>query len=101
MESLKRLVGLTIKDIVKLHDYLQLYLSDGTIVTIYNNYSFKKKSGELFEKKKIVSVSETKDSIDFTIENVGNIIVSLNDEAFNGPEALELSKKNQPTIIWS
>jgi hypothetical protein len=101
MKSLKHLVGLIVEGISKSHDYLQLFLDDGTVITIYNNYTFNKTSKEIFEKNKIISINETKDKIEFTIENTGDIIVSLKDDDYNGPEAIELSKKNQPTIVWS
>jgi len=100
MDVLQILVGSIIQMVEIIHDYLQLTFTDGTILNIYNKYQYDGESVLTFEGKKLISAIETDIKIILDIEDGGKIEVGLLDEDYNGPEAMELIRKDEPPVVW-
>ncbi len=100
MEALQILVGLIIKKVEVLQDYVQLIFSDNTILNIFNKYQYDGSSVLVLEGKKLVSAIETKIKIVFEFKDSGKLTVSLLNKDYNGPEAIELIREGEPSVIW-
>ncbi len=100
MGVLQILVGLIIKKVEVIQDYFQLIFADSMILNIYNRYQYDGGSVLALEGKKLVSVIETNNKIVLDFEDSGKLTVSLLDEDYNGPEAIELIRKGEPPVVW-
>ena len=100
MGALQILVGLIIKKVQVVQDYCQLIFDDNTILNIYNKYQYDGSSVLALEGKKLVSVIETNNNVVLDFDDNGNLTVSLLDEDYNGPEAIELIRKGEPPVVW-
>ncbi len=100
---LERLIGLTAVQATKLHDYLQLKFSDGTILNINNRYKLVGTSDgiECVIGKLVSGVKADERSIRIVFFGGMSLLVGLNEEDFNSPEAMEMYAAGSPPIIWN
>ncbi len=101
MAALQILIGLIISKIEEVHDYIQLVFSDGTTLSIFNNYYCDGSSVLSIEGKKIKSVEEKDRKVVITFEDGGCISVGMTDDDYNGPEAMVLRREEESPIVWS
>lgn len=81
-------------------DYLQIYFSGG-VLNIYNSYSLAGASLGSLVGKKLRSVTEDLEVIELKFDNLAVITIDMKPEAFNGPEAMQLLRDGEITVIWS
>lgn len=101
MAALQILIGLIISKIEEVHDYIQVVFSDGTTLSIFNNYVY---DGELItgiEGRKVKSVEESGDRVLIIFDNSEAISIGLKDEDYNGPEAMVLNQEGKSPVVWS
>lgn len=101
MTALQILIGLTISKIEEVHDYIQLVFSDGTTLSIFNNYYYDGGSVLAIEGKKIKSVEEVGSKVVIAFEDGGCMSVGMTDDDYNGPEAMVLRREGEPPVVWS
>lgn len=101
MMALDILIGLLIKQITQIEDYIQIGFDNGIILNVFNSYSYD--GGVLFNitNAEVVSVTELQDYIEIKINDSGVLKVDLTDEAYQGPEALALIREGEPPVIWN
>ena len=96
------LVGIAVTDALKVRDYVQLLFERDIVLTIYNefkllnNHDVSSLSGA-----KLVKVEEKPEAVILYFSNGTRLHIDLRDEAYNGPEALELRVPGQPTVVWN
>ena len=100
MDISKIMVGLIIKKIVEVHDYLQINFFNGMTLNIYNKYLYDYGPISSIEGKEIRSVVEADNEVVFRFRDCSALIVGLQNEDYNGPEAMELKRKDEPPIVW-
>ncbi|WP_078124789.1 hypothetical protein [Leptospira alexanderi] len=100
MNPLQLLIGSIVKEVIFIEDYLQIKFTDNTIININNNFKFNGENLKSIEEKELTLVIENNSGIDLNFK--GNLIVSISllDEDYNCPEAIELYRKGKPPIIW-
>lgn len=100
---LDKLVSLSVTEVIQVHDYVQLLFSDGTVLNIYNDYRCEPSGQDCLAIKGqiILSVQETATSAEITAINEARVIVDLSDEAYSGPEAMQLCVPGKPIVIWN
>lgn len=101
---LHQLVGQSVRKVVPLHDYLQIYFDQGGILNIYNRYQiFVRCEGDVlsFVEKKATDIMEEPKAITFTFGADHSIRVFLLDADYRGPEAMEFIEKDGSRSIWS
>lgn len=81
-----------------------LFFENGACLSIYNSFYLKNINEE--EKGKIVgsyikNVEQLEKLIILHLENNVDIIIKMDNDAYNGPEAMQLTSPNAPTIIWN
>lgn len=81
-----------------------LFFENGACLSIYNDFYLKNiKEGE---KGKIIGshiehIEELDKTIILRLENNIEIIIKMDDDSYSGPEAMQLTLPNAPTIIWN
>ena len=50
---------------------------------------------------KLLNIEEDQNKLIFHFSNGADLVIDLHDEAYNGPEALELHIPGQPTLVWN
>ncbi|NOH29413.1 hypothetical protein [Vibrio mediterranei] len=101
MADLQILIGLIIGKIEKVHDYIQVVFSDGTILSIFNNYVYDGDSVLSIEGNTVSAVEESVNSVVIIFEGGKSLTVGLNNEDYNGPEAMVLRQEGKSPVIWN
>jgi hypothetical protein len=100
MAALQVLIGLVINKIEEVHDYIQIVFTDGTVLSIFNNYVYDAGSVVELEGKEVKFAEEPCDTILIVFDDDSFVCVGLNDDDYNGPEAMVLKQEGKPPIIW-
>lgn len=101
MTALDILIGLFVQRIEKVHDYVQVIFSDGTVLNIFNSYSYDGVSLLDISDVKVIKADELEEEININLENSGVLSINLKEGAYNGPEAMVLIRESKPTVVWS
>jgi hypothetical protein len=101
MISLQILIGLIIKQIKTVHDYIQVMFSDGTILSVYNKYHYDGGSVLDVGGMKVESVEEAESEIVITLDDGGVLSIGMTDDDYNGPKAMVLSREGESPVIWN
>ena len=101
MATLQILIGLIIGKIEEVHDYVQVVFSDGTALSIFNNYVYDGGSVLSIEGKTVRSVEESDSAVIISFEGGESLAIGLNDDDYNGPEAMVLRKEGKPPVVWN
>lgn len=101
MAALQILIGLIISKIEEVHDYIQIVFSDGTTLSIFNNYYYDVGSVHAIEGKKVKSVEEAGNKIAITFEDDECLSIGMADDDYNGPEAMVLRRECEPPVVWN
>lgn len=101
MTALHILIGLFIQRIESIHDYIQVVFSDGSVLSIFNTYSYD--GASLFDVSdvKVIDVSELEEIVTIKLEHGGVLLIDLKEDAYNGPEAMVLIRESEPPVVWS
>lgn len=101
MAALQILIGLIIVNIEKVHDYIQVVFSDSTTLSIFNNYVYDGGSVLGIEGKTVRSVEESASSVVILFESGESLSIGLDDDDYNGPEAMVLGQKGKSLVVWN
>ena len=96
------LVGMVVTDALKVHDYVQLLFEKDISLNIYN--AWRLCNGDdlrVLNGATLLKVEEKPDTLIFSFSNGKRLDIDLCDDAYNGPEALELHIPGQPTVVWN
>ena len=102
--KLKKICGLTIKDAELTLGDLGISFSDGTSLAIYNMVNlvgFTMNDASMISGKAVVDVIESEHKIRIILKTNLAIEIDMNDEAYNGPEAIQLRVPGEPIVIWN
>ena len=100
--QLDALVGMVVTGALKVYDYVQLFFEKDISVNIYN--ALRLFNGEELRALKgatLLQVEEKPEKLIFYFSNGQRLDIDLCDDAYNGPEALELNIPGQPTVVWN
>ena len=100
--KLEVLVGLSVTGVLKIHDYVQLFFEQDITLNIYNDYRLEN-SADIMSLKdaKVEKIEERQDELILYFLEAKHLHIDLRDEAYNGPEALQLNVPGEPTVIWN
>lgn len=102
MESkLSHLVYKKIQEVRVVEDYLQLVFINNSVLNIYNSYRYNGECISSIKTQEIISINENNEQITLSFSNKFCLIISLKDDDYKSPEAIELIKKGKETIIWN
>lgn len=101
MKALKILIGLIVGKIEEIHDYIQIVFSDGTTLSVFNNYYYDGDSVHTIEGKKVRSIEESGEKIILLFEDDGCVSIGMGDEDYNGPEAMVLRREGESPVVWN
>ena len=101
MNALQILIGLSISKIEKVQDYIQIIFLDGSILSIFNSYVYDGKVLKDIEGKSIMSTEESKSFMIIHFNSGHSLSVGLNEDDFNGPEAMTLKQDGKPLVVMS
>ncbi len=96
------LVGMVVTDALKVYDYVQLLFEQDIALNIYN--ALRLCNGDdlrALNGATLLKVEEKPDTLIFSFSNGQRLDIDLGDDAYNGPEALELNIPGQPTVVWN
>lgn len=95
--------GLIVTEAEEVHDYLQLAFGDQIGLSIYNEVSLTPESmrWEQLVGNTVLSVAEEDSFIELTFLDGVRICIDMRPQAWHGPEALQLNRQGQPTVIWN
>lgn len=101
MAALQILIGLIVSKVEKVSDYIQVVFSDGTTLSIFNNYAYDGDSIHDIEGKTVRFVEEPDDSVIIFFESGESLSIGLDDDDYNGPEAMVLKREGESLVVWS
>ena len=96
------LVGMVVTDALKVYDYVQLLFEQDISLNIYN--TLRLCNGDdlrALNGATLLKVEEKPETLIFSFSNGQRLDIDLYDDAYNGPEALELNVPGQPTVVWN
>lgn len=100
---MNRLIGLTVTEANKVHDYLQLRFGDSATLNINNKY--KLSSGaediECVTGHAVLDVKANALFIEIVFIDSCSLIIGLGEDDYNGPEAVEMYVSGCSPIIWN
>jgi hypothetical protein len=100
--DLNTLEGMVIENVLKIHDYVQILFEKDIVLSIYNEYKLSYNDNIGFLKgTKLARVEESPNRIILYFSNGISLDINLHDEAYNGPEALELYIPGRPAVVWN
>jgi len=100
--KLEVLVGLSVTGVLKIHDYVQLCFEKDITLNIYNDYRLENGADIISLKDaKVKKIEEERDELILYLSEAKHLHIDLRDEAYNGPEALQLNVPGEPTVIWN
>jgi hypothetical protein len=84
----------------QVHDYLQLQFGNGDVLNVFNTYNLE--SGSDFRSligQYVTGVNEDDSCVQLKM-GMSQLNVSLSDDAFSGPEAMEYIPLSGSRVIW-
>ena len=100
--KLDALVGMAVPDVLKVHDYVQLLFEKDLSLNIYNVLRLCNDDDlRALNGATLLKVEEKPETLIFSFSNGQRLAIDLGDDAYNGPEALELNVPGQPTVVWN
>jgi hypothetical protein len=102
--SLRALEGLTVRSIRREDGCLQVEFERGVGLSIYNRCSLRGIDDGVVEELEgavVERASETKTNAQLEFSGGRAIEIDLRDDAFNGPEAMQLTIPGEPTVVWN
>ena len=94
------LVDMIVTDALKVYDYVQLFFEKDISLNIYNALRlFNGEDLRALNGATLLTVEEKPDQLIFYFSNGQRLAMDLCDDAYNGPEALELNIPGQPTVV--
>jgi hypothetical protein len=104
MESpLNCLVGQMITSAEEVHDYVQIGFGEKIGISIYNKFKTSPASTKIdkFVGKNVASVAVNDDVIEILTTDGSKISIDMTNDAWQGPEALQLDRIGFPTVVWN
>ena len=100
---LHSLEGLSVTNVVQLHGYIQLRFGDEIGMSIYNDVSVTPSAIRIdgLVGKMVISITEQEDCINIRFLDGSQLRIEMRQEAYKGPEAIELHRKGFPPVIWN
>jgi len=96
------LVGMVVTDALQVHDYVQLLFEKDVSLNIYNGWRLCNGDDlRALNGATLLTVEEKQAKLIFSFSNGKGLDIDLCDDAYNGPEALELNIPGQPTVVWN
>ena len=95
-------VNLVIKSALMVEDYLQIVLSDGAVLSVYNPFLCE---GVSFADLKGCTLCEIREDEAFNVIvlalDQGSLRVNVHPDAWTGPEAMALHEQGHSIVIWN
>ena len=96
------LVGMVVTDALQVHDYVQLLFEKDISLNIYNAWQMCNGDDlRALNGATLLTVEDKLDQLIFSFSHGTCLDIDLCDDAYNGPEALELNIPGQPTVVWN
>lgn len=96
------LIGKTVEKAETVHDYAQIYFTDGGILSIYNHFvvlNDKTRGLLALNGLKVTGTGNNADGFAIFFEQNVAVRVGLSNEDYSGPEAMQYSNGDQ-IIVW-
>jgi hypothetical protein len=99
---LDEIVGQTVTDAKRVHDYIQLGFGEKIGLSVYNDIHMLPAGASIDDLtgKMVISVDEKQDSVEIRFLDKTAFIIDMRDQAFHGPEAIQLNRVGQTPVIW-
>lgn len=101
MTFLKVLIGLTVNEIIEIHDYVQLFFPDNIVLNIFSNYVCEGCSLLDLRGRRVVSVKDLEDIAVIFFDDETSISINVKNGDYEGPEAMVLYINEEPPVVWN
>jgi hypothetical protein len=98
---LRQLIGLEIAKMADIHDYSQVFFTDGSTLNIFNSYVLEGVDMKEVQGRIINNATEGADEVKLSLTPSGSILVDIRDIAYIGPEAMEYVSKDNQITVWN
>lgn len=101
---LKVICGVRVVDVVMSKEGIGISFENGIILVIYNRFElegFDLSDASLLRGNEIADVDEDSNVITIRFKNNWALRIDMRDEAYTGPEAMQLRIPGEPIVIWS
>lgn len=90
----------TITRVEVIHDYLQLYFADGSVLNIFNHFDLLGAWPHRSEGTSIVGTAQSAAEFALVLSNGATLRIGLDEEDFVGPEAMEYVDQGGTRVTW-
>ncbi|MDA8485650.1 hypothetical protein NNO07_21490 [Pseudomonas resinovorans] len=102
--KLEIICGVKISDISLIDNDAGIVFENGCSPSIYNKFTLSginKRDEKILIGRKITKINEDAQEITMTLEGNFMITINMRDNAYSGPEALQLRIPGNPIVIWN
>lgn len=103
-KMLNAICGLRVTDAVFAEGDAGIIFENGISLTVYNRYVLEGlvlRDSQLLIDKIVTHVDEEMDFITIRFDNNCALRIDMRDEAYTGPEAMQLRVPGEPIVVWS
>lgn len=102
--KLKEICGLFIVDVILIQGGAGFSFENGANLAIYNTFKLvglQQSDAPMLIGKVVINVDENEEFILIKFEDNLAICVDMRNDAYNGPEAMQLRMPGEPIVIWN
>jgi hypothetical protein len=105
VDSLQELVGSTVVKAEVSEDDLIVRFQNGACLTVYNRFQITDLNGSSGSDcdlltGKLTELTNDHTTLRLTFSNGVKLIIDISEDGYSGPEALQLTRPGQPSIVW-
>lgn len=98
------LIGIKLKELEVIQDYLQLTFENGVVLNVYNETLWKNSSmnvSSAFKGVEVSAIKETTNAIEIELLDGNSIQIGMSNKDYKGPEALEYIGADGERVVWN
>jgi hypothetical protein len=103
MEPKLDIIGRVVDRACKVHDYVQIYFDNGSILNVFNKIGGGDLSDEFFlslSRARVTEFELKEGAVSIAFSNGKRLKVGMTDDDYQSPEALELICSDGRLIVW-
>jgi hypothetical protein len=103
MSPLNELIGATVLKADKVYDYFQLVFDEDRVLNVFNLVDTEGPLAQTLNGligARLTGVNESPEKVSMRFNDTLEIHVRMTDDAYTGPEAMELVQPGKPIVIW-
>jgi len=99
--SLKMLLDTRLIESVQVHDYVQMQFSGERTLSVFNRLDTEPSSINMLEGRHVSFVEANDRDVIIRFKEGGEVRIGMDDDSYNGPEAMTLADGRGRIVVWN